>query len=249
MHYLWLAKYYDELFSSLREPLNASRDSVLNRVMPHVKSACDLACGTGSTALSLASQHVRTYAVDLSPTMCRLAREKAAKSGLRVKVIEADMRSFRLPSAVDLITCEGDAINHVPRQSDLRRVARAVGRALRPGGHFYFDLNNACGFRRYWSGTGWFENPGVAVLMRNGHNPEASKAWSDIDWFIRDGSCWRRHSERVEEVCWNAEEIVRTFQENGFDRLQTWDAAPFWKGNPLVSRGCRTIYLARKAEH
>jgi len=126
-------------------------------------------------------------------------------------------------------------------------VAKAVKRALRPGAHFFFDVNNSRGFERYWSGTVWHEKPTVAVVMRNGHNRQADRAWADIEWFIRDGSCWRRRHERVEEVCWDSDEICRIFQETGFDQLRAWDAAPFFRDNPLVGHGCRTVYLARKS--
>jgi SAM-dependent methyltransferase len=187
------------------------------------------------------------YAVDLSLLMCRLAREKADRARLPLRVFRADMRSFRLPQAVDLVTCEYDALNHVPRRADLRRVARAVVRALRPGGHFFFDVNNSLGFERYWSGTVWFEKPGVAAVMRNGHTRQADRAWSDITWFIRDRSCWRRHHERVEEVCWSASEIRRTMRKAGFDQVRAWDSAPFFKDNPPICPGCRTFYLARKS--
>jgi SAM-dependent methyltransferase len=244
--YRWLAQYYDELFSSLRLPINAARERVLGRILPHVETACDLACGTGTTALILARRGIKTYAVDLSPLMCRLAREKARRARLPICVLRGDMRSFRLPKSVELITCEWDALNHVPRQADLLMVAKAVERALRPGGHFFFDVNNSLGFERYWSGTVWFEKPGMVVVMRNGHNRQANRAWSDIDWFIRDGSCWRRRHERVEEVCWDTDEIRRVFQKTGFDLLGAWDAAPFFKDNPLIGPGCRTVYLARK---
>ena len=245
--YRWLAQYYDELFSSFRFPIDMARERILGRILPRVETACDLACGTGTTALILARKGIHMRAVDLSPLMCRLAREKANHARLPVQVFQADMRSFRLPQAVDLITCEYDALNHLARRADLRMVAKAVERALRPGGHFYFDVNNSLGFEQYWSGTVWFEKPGVVVVMRNGHNRQADRAWSDLEWFIQEGRCWRRHHERVEEICWGSDEIRCIFQETGFDQLRSWDAAPFFKKNSRIGPGCRTIYLARKS--
>jgi len=244
--YRWMAQYYDQIFSDFRWPIDAQRERLLSRIMPRVETACDLACGTGATALDLARHGIATYAVDLSPVMCRLARQKAVRAGLPIRVLRADMRSFRLPHAVDLITCEFDALNHVPHKADLRRVARAVARSLRPGGHFFFDVNNSLGFERYWAGAVWIEKPGVAVVMRNGHSRGADRAWSDVEWFVRQGKLWRRYHERVEEVCWDAGEIRRTLQDAGFDQVRGWDAAPFFKDS-VIAPGCRTVYLARKA--
>ena len=219
----------------------------MRRILPDVKSACDIACGTGSTALALAQKGIKTYAVDLSPSMCKFTRQKAAEAGATVHVQRADMCDFRLPEPVDLIICECDALNHIPRRGDLRRVSKAVERALRPGGHFFFDVNNSLGFEHYWSGNVWVEKPNVVLVMRNGHNAQANKAWSDIEWFIRDGRHWQRRHERVEEVCWDRDEIHRVFEQAGFDRLRAWDSAPFFKGqDSAVGPGCRTIYLARK---
>lgn len=248
--YHWLAEYYDEFFAPARVPIDAARRKILAPVLRDVRTACDLACGTGATAMELAREGIAMTAVDISPRMCRLSRAKARAAGVRLRVIRADMRTFRLNEPVDLITCEGDALNHIPRRTDLARVARAVARALRPGGYFYFDVNNSRGFEVYWTGTVCLEKPGVMLVMRNGHNRQANRAWSDIDWFVRNGRNWRRRHERVEEVCWSAGEITRTFQAAGFDDACGWDAAPFWaagedKASP-VNRGCRTLYLARK---
>lgn len=245
--YHWLAQYYEDFFSPIRAPLDAARERLLHRVLPGVKSACDLACGTGATAISLARKGVRAYAVDLSPHMCRIAANNIQAAHLNIPVIEADMRSFKLPGRVDLITCEGDALNHIPRKQDLRKVARSVSRALKPGGYFYFSINTPVGFRKYWTGTVCLEKPGVVMVMRSGHNAQASKAWSDVDWFIREGDVWRRRRERVEEVCWERDEIRHTFLMAGFDQLRVWDAAPFFKDNSMMSPGCYAIYLAHKS--
>lgn len=245
--YRWLAEYYDELFGPWRKPMDLARKRLLRSVLPHVETGCDLACGTGTAALAFAHQGIRMYGVDLSPGMCRCARRKAAAAGMPLKVIHADMRNFVLPERVGLVSCEYDALNHVPRRADLRRVFRCVARALQPGGWFYFDVNNAEGFERYWTGTVWVEKPGIVLVMRNGHDLRRRRAWSDIEWFIRRGRLWERRRERVEEVCWTSEEIREALEAEGFDEVGTWDAAPFFGRGKLVTPGCRTIYLARRS--
>ena len=246
--YRWLAEYYDEVFTPHQSPFQRARKKILRLILPKVKSACDLACGTGETALEFARRGIDTLAVDLSPVMCRIASEKVLRQRMPVQVIQSDMREFRLPHPVDLITCESDAINHVQLRSDLRRVTRAVARALQPGGFFLFDVNNARGFKRYWTGNVWIEKPGVLLIMRNGHNAGATHAWSDVECFTRHGKGWERHHERVEEICWTRAEINRTLKAAGFERVWAWDAAPFFRQNRLVTPGCHTFYLARMAK-
>ena len=242
-----LARHYDDVFLPFRVPVERARARILGALLPRIERACDLCCGTGITALDLAGRGIQTWAVDLSPDMCRITRQKARAAKLPIRVLRADMRDFRLPKPVDLITCEADAINHVARHADLAKVAKAVARALRPGGYFYFDVNNLAGFERYWTGILWIEKPDVVLVMRNGNNLPARKAWTDVEWFIRSGRAWQRHRERVEEVCWDAKEIRRVLKANGFDSVHDWDAEPFFKGNALITQGCRSIYLARKS--
>ena len=244
--YTLLAEYYDRLFTLGRPWGEAAREGLLGPILPRLESACDLACGTGTTALALAGKGIKMFAVDLSPVMCRLAREKARRAGLALRVLQADMRAFRLPEPVDLVSCEFDALNHVPRKADLALVAKAVARALRPGGHFYFDVNNRLSFEKVWPLTWWIEKPGVAFVMHGGHDLARDRAWSDVEWFIRDGSRWRRRHERVEEVCWTSAEIRRALREAGFGQVRAWDAVPFFKDDPMIRPGYRTFYLARK---
>jgi SAM-dependent methyltransferase len=242
--YRWLAEHYDALFGASRRAIADARRGLLLDLMPEVRSACDLGCGTGDTALEFAGAGIRTYAVDLSPGMCRAARAKARREGLKVRVIQADMRRFALPEPVDLVTCEADALNHVPRRGDLKLVLRCVSRVLRPGGHFFCDVNTALGFASYWNGPFYAEAPGLVAIMRSGH--EGDRAWSAIDFFMREGRLWRRGSERVEEVCWPAEEMRRALEAAGFDEVREIDAGPMLPF-PNMGPGCRTFWVARKA--
>jgi ubiquinone/menaquinone biosynthesis C-methylase UbiE len=75
--YKYLAEFYDRIFapdvSAIHE---AARQGVMESILHRVQSACDLACGTGTTAVSPAKSGIRTIAVDNSPGICRLACDK-----------------------------------------------------------------------------------------------------------------------------------------------------------------------------
>lgn len=246
--YGYLAEFYDRMFApGVADIQEAAHQAVVGSILPQVKSVCDLACGTGATAVRFAKNGIRTIAVDNSPGMCRLVREKARRAGVTIRVVKADMRTFRLPERVDLVVCEGDAINHLDFKSELKRVVRSVAHALRPGGWFYFDINNRLGFKRYWKDTWWNEKPGLVMVMRNGNDARNDRAWCDVEWFVRSGrGNWRRKREHVGEVCWSSKEIRTVLKTEGLNRVRAIDASPYFK-NPLISPGCRTFYIARKA--
>ena len=244
--YTLLARYYDQFFTFHLEWYRQARRLLLGKILPQVNAACDLACGTGTTALELARRGVKVYGADLSPTMRRLARAKVRRAGVQVTIIAGDMRTFRLPEPVDLITCEFDALNHVPRRSDLARVAKAVARALRPAGYFYFDVNTRLAFQKLWPTAWWFEKPGVVMAMRGGYDEHRDKGWTDVDWFICREGGWRRFRERVEQVAWTGSEIVETLRTTGFHHIHSTDAVTFFRGNPRIRPGYRTFYVARR---
>ena len=244
--YTLLAKHYDEFFTSHISGYRRARRKLLGKVLPRVRSACDLACGSGTTALELARRGIDVFAVDLSPTMCRIARSKALSARAPVLVIRGDMRTFRLPRAVDLITCEYDAVNHLPRKSDLARVACAAARALCPGGWFCFDVNNRAHLENNWPGTRWIEKPGVVMVMRGSYDRRRAKGCLDLEWFIRRRDCWRRYREYIEEVWWTNAEIRQALRAAGFGRVRAWDATLFFRGQRFFRAGCRTFYVAQK---
>ena len=82
--------------------------------------------------------------------------------------------------------------------------------------------------------------------MNNGNKAAHDRAWSHCMWFIRKGRVWTKHTERIEEVCWSEEEMRLALSQAGFGAIRSRDSTLFLKGSPIIKRGCRTHYLARK---
>ena len=243
--YEQLATYYDHLFDRAAG-VSRARQALIGDLLPAVTSACDLACGTGNLVVHLARRGIDVVGVDNSREMCRLAERKAVDNGMRVQIMHADMRSFKLPKPVDLVTCEFDALNHVPRKSDLLRVFRSVHRALKQGGYFAFDVNNRLAFERIWARTWFLDKDPVSLVMQGAHDRGSDVAMVELVWFIRsDHGLWQRHTESVREVCWSQAEIRAALKEAGLTPLRTLDAAPLFR-DELTQPGNRTYWLTQK---
>lgn len=121
--------YYPEAFGTeLLEWLDAQGLAVEN--------ALDLACGTGVLCRVLHEKGIRSRGMDLSEGMIAIARE----AGPQIPYDVADMTTYHPGEAFDLVTCTGDALNHIPDLSDVERIFANVHSYLKPGGHFIFDL-------------------------------------------------------------------------------------------------------------
>ncbi|MBR2423189.1 MAG: class I SAM-dependent methyltransferase [Oscillospiraceae bacterium] len=107
-----------------------------NELQP--KTAMDLACGTGILCGILDSAGIVSSGMDFSSGMIHIARENFPH--LRFDV--ADMTTYRPDQQYDLVTCTGDAVNHIPEIFDVEKIFRNVFHYLTPGGYFVFDLLN-----------------------------------------------------------------------------------------------------------
>ena len=54
----------------------------------------------------------------------------------------ADMITYCPETQFDLVTCTGDALNHIGQLSDIQRIFQNVYRYTSPGGYFIFDILN-----------------------------------------------------------------------------------------------------------
>ena len=104
----------------------------------HPKTSLDLACGTGVLCEILRDQGIASAGMDFSSGMIDIARSRDARIPYEV----ADMTTFRPDKQYDLVTCTGDAVNHIPELADVEKIFQNVYAYLSPGGYFIFDLLN-----------------------------------------------------------------------------------------------------------
>ena len=104
----------------------------------HPKTSLDLACGTGILCEILHSKGIRTRGMDYSAGMIEIARQRSPEIHYDV----ADMVLYRPEEKFDLVTCTGDAVNHIASLSHVEKIFRNVHHYLSPGGWFVFDLLN-----------------------------------------------------------------------------------------------------------
>ena len=104
----------------------------------HPKNAIDLACGTGVLCEILAENGIHSAGMDFSSGMIDIARSRNPQIPYEV----ADMTTFCPEAQYDLVTCTGDAVNHIASLSDVEKIFRNVYAYLAPGGYFVFDILN-----------------------------------------------------------------------------------------------------------
>lgn len=98
----------------------------------------DLACGTGILCRILREAGVDASGMDFSSGMIDIARDADPVGHYDV----ADMITYRPEKQFDLVTCTGDAVNHIAELGNVEKIFQNVYAYLNPGGWFVFDLLN-----------------------------------------------------------------------------------------------------------
>ena len=179
------------------------------------QSSLDMGCGTGILCQILHQSGVPAVAgMDLSEGMIRIARE----NGPEIDYGVADMVTYRPERTFDLVTCTGDALNHIESLGDVGQIFSNVYDCLNPGGYFIFDILNenevstSEPFEMDFTDTTkvWFQ------MTRPGENKVNLK----IKVF-ENGSL--AFEENIRETIHNPETICRLLEKCGFTEITCCD--------------------------
>lgn len=104
------------------------------------RRALDVGCGGGILTESLAAKGAQATGIDMAEAALEVARQHAAKSGLKVeyRACPAESLAAESPGAFDVVCCL-EMLEHVP---DPGSVVKACHDLVRPGGDVVFSTIN-----------------------------------------------------------------------------------------------------------
>lgn len=206
---------------------------------PPVTSFVDLGCGTGTLLLALAthpaSSSWRLAGVDGSADMLARARDKPGATSVAWHHLPLGVPIPDPPFSA--AAAFFNTLNHLPDVAELGRALASVGAALRPGGLFVFDVNNALGFSRWWNGLQHYVGAGWALQIDSTFEVREGRARARLR-VTRDGTA---RSTEVTERLFSPDEIVASLRAAGMRPLFAEPWAPLGDGVPGA-----TLWAARR---
>lgn len=141
-NYSALADIYDEIMDDVDyETWTDYIDDIILAHHPESLEVLELACGTGTMALSL--EELDCYSItatDASSHMIRIAREKAARIQSGVDFHPMNFLDLKFDKTFDVVFMVFDSINYLHSEQNILDLHQQVKNVLNPGGIFIYDF-------------------------------------------------------------------------------------------------------------
>ena len=142
-NYSYLAPLYDKLMEDVDYESWADYiDEIIQEHYPEAEKILELACGTGSVAISLDELgYYSVTASDLSPEMIDVARNKALKAHADIRFTTLDFLNIDIDEQFDVIFSVFDSVNYLKSDIEVLRMLEQCEQVLKPGGLLIFDFS------------------------------------------------------------------------------------------------------------
>ncbi|MEZ4294452.1 MAG: methyltransferase domain-containing protein [Polyangiaceae bacterium] len=245
--------WWDEIFSEdLLRTMDTPKLSFVQREVDFIEDSLgvekgavvlDLACGTGSHAVELASRGYSVVGFDLSLAMLARASDEAQERGQKLNFLQGDMREMAFEEMFDGIYCWHTSFGYFDEEKNLEVLSRAR-RALRQGGMLLLDIINRDFAAPRQPSLVWFEGDGCVCMDEMHVDFFTSRLKVKRTVMFEDG--------RTREVdysirLYNLHEVGKMMHDCGFRVVQV-TGHPAHPGVFFGSESPRIIVLAERAD-
>ena len=204
-----------------------------------VRTVLDVACGTGLLAAELVGLGYRVTGVDSSAAMLGRARELLGSDAVLVQVVLPDLP---LSGVFDAAVSTFDGLNYLT-PSDLRSTMVAVGRRLRAGGWFVFDVHTDA-MMEFTAANPVVEGEaeGQRFTIASVVDVGARSCETCID--VTRTSDGDRFTERHRQYFFSDGELARALADAGFEVISVTDE---YSDAPADAASLRATWVTRRA--
>jgi ubiquinone/menaquinone biosynthesis C-methylase UbiE len=180
----------------------------------------DIGCGNGYFTRALYKAGYNVSGIDISPQMLSVAKQKAAKEGVRCEFLLGDITKLKLNAKVDFCVAINDCINYVAKDK-IKVAFSKVYANLKKGGVFIFDISSENKIRNI-IGENLFgeDRDDITYLWFN--KQTESGVVMDLTFFVKgsDGK-YERFDERHEQFAHTEQEIITSLTDAGFSNIKS----------------------------
>ena len=189
-----IAELYDHINGNAYVPYADFLEECFKKADIKVNEVLDMGCGTGGIAALLADRGYDMIALDISPEMLNIAREK--NYGKNTLLLCQDMREFELYGTVQAVYSSFDCINYLTEKGDLDRVFALVRNYLESGGVFIFDINTEYRYKNVYDGMSYvYEVEDDMAVWRSAYDESEELCEFTVDLFSEEDGTYYRSTE------------------------------------------------------
>lgn len=199
----------------------------------------DLCCGVGRHSLELARRGFKVTGVDRTQRYLKQASEQADKEGLKVELVQEDMRTFCRPDTFDAAISMFTSFSYFEDPEQDRQVIANVCRSLKSGGVFLLETHGKETLARIFRESGWHEENGVLILEER--KVTRNWGWMENHWIIiKDG---KRTDFNITHRLYAATELITLLTGCGFRQVDVYGDL---EGSPYDHTARRLVVVGRK---
>lgn len=220
-----------------------------------IKKILDVACGSGRHVFGLAKLGYECTGLDYTPERIQIAKERAKREGLSVKLLQGDATQLSYENEFDAVLALY-VLFLLPNDDDVLKCLSLIHRALRPGGILVCNVGNP-----FYKGKHWFSlnaiYEGLRVIEDRAPGIHSTEVIRLRDFDSMHGVAWWQETSTIETpdgihifrdrerlrlfTYWD---IVHYLQVAGFKEVKCY---PDWETNPRKKPKAETlVFVYRK---
>jgi len=235
-----IARYYDTLMKEVG--YEKWIDYILDTIdLFNIKMTpmLDVTCGTGNSIIPFVKREKKPLlGVDNSFEMLKVAREKEPDLAL----VQANAMKLPFSNHFNLALSMFDSLNYILKQENLIEAFSSIKDALKPGGHFLFDLNTPYGLKCVSGRDVKKENKNLMSVWRNSYDKKDRILTLHLTLFVKEDSNWHRIDEIHKEKGYSEEEIKYGLKTLDFEIIDAFRCFEHSRPDRFTKR---ILYIAR----